>query len=215
MLKADGKRASGFTLVELLIVAAIIAILAAIATPNFLLAQTRSKVARAKADLRAIASGVEMYRSDQNRYPPARTYCAGMQANQDEHNILPPELTSPVPYLSNRYCDVFNGGGREGRRYKYIAPGFGWSNEVQTILALWIPRDFPLDGGPSTDIPYFDEQSAPAKWALWSVGPIGPMSFWDSDASHLPVPPRTWYDPTNGTMSAGVVTRLSNDMMSP
>jgi len=48
-----------FTLIELLIVVAIIAILAAIAVPNFLEAQTRSKVARAKADLRSIATAIE------------------------------------------------------------------------------------------------------------------------------------------------------------
>lgn len=58
-----------FTLIELLIVVAIIAILAAIAVPNFLEAQTRAKVARVKADFRTIATAVESYRVDFNEYP--------------------------------------------------------------------------------------------------------------------------------------------------
>ena len=60
----------GFTLIELLIVVAIIAILAAIAVPNFLEAQTRSKVARVKSDMRTTGTGLEMYRVDNNDYPP-------------------------------------------------------------------------------------------------------------------------------------------------
>jgi prepilin-type N-terminal cleavage/methylation domain-containing protein len=44
-----------FTLIELLIVVAIIAILAAIAVPNFLEAQVRAKVAATKADIRSLA----------------------------------------------------------------------------------------------------------------------------------------------------------------
>lgn len=60
----------GFTLIELLIVAAIIAILAAIAVPNFLEAQTRAKVARAKADMRSLVTAIEAYRTDHTMYPP-------------------------------------------------------------------------------------------------------------------------------------------------
>ena len=62
-------RLRGFTLIELLIVVAIIAILAAIAVPNFLEAQTRSKVSRVKSDMRTIATGLESYQVDYNRYP--------------------------------------------------------------------------------------------------------------------------------------------------
>lgn len=59
----------GFTLIELLIVVAIIAILAAIAVPNFLEAQVRAKVSRAKSDMRTLTTGIESYRVDHNHYP--------------------------------------------------------------------------------------------------------------------------------------------------
>ena len=58
-----------FTLIELLIVVAIIAILAAIAVPNFLEAQVRAKVSRVKADERSLTNAIEMYRVDWNIYP--------------------------------------------------------------------------------------------------------------------------------------------------
>jgi prepilin-type N-terminal cleavage/methylation domain-containing protein len=63
------QEAAGFTLTELLIVVSIIGILSAIAVPNFLEAQTRSKVARVNADFRALANAIESYRVDNNEYP--------------------------------------------------------------------------------------------------------------------------------------------------
>ena len=63
------EKAQGFTLIELLIVVAIIAILAAIAVPNFLEAQVRAKVSRAKSDMRTIATALESYAVDHNRHP--------------------------------------------------------------------------------------------------------------------------------------------------
>src|SRR3954462_6822457 len=67
--KGSGTVNKAFTLIELLIVVAIIAILAAIAVPNFLEAQVRAKVARAKSDMRSLATAVEAYCVDDNKYP--------------------------------------------------------------------------------------------------------------------------------------------------
>lgn len=59
----------GFTLIELLIVVAIIGIIAAIAIPNLLNAIQRGKQKRTMADIRSVATAVEAFAVDNNRYP--------------------------------------------------------------------------------------------------------------------------------------------------
>ena len=61
--------AKGFTLIELMIVVAIIGILAAIAIPNFLRYQLRSKTAEAKTNLGAIRTSMTSFRGDFDNYP--------------------------------------------------------------------------------------------------------------------------------------------------
>src|SRR3954465_14593412 len=67
MLNAFNKRRGGFTLVEIMIVVAIIALLAAIAVPGFLRARKRSQASRILNDLRMIDSAVDQYAIETNR----------------------------------------------------------------------------------------------------------------------------------------------------
>ena len=67
MLNKLNKRRGGFTLVEIMIVVAIIALLAAIAVPGFLRARKRSQASRILNDLRLIDSAVDQYAIETNR----------------------------------------------------------------------------------------------------------------------------------------------------
>src|SRR5512134_3177883 len=70
------RKARSFTLIELLIVVAIIGIIAAIAIPNLLNAIDRGKQKRTMADMRSLGTAVESYAVDNNVYPAVATAAA-------------------------------------------------------------------------------------------------------------------------------------------
>lgn len=71
------KKKAGFTLIELMIVIAIIAILAAILVPNFLKARAQGQLTACKSNCKNIATALEMYSSDNGgRYPPQASFAA-------------------------------------------------------------------------------------------------------------------------------------------
>ncbi|MFB3789673.1 MAG: type II secretion system protein [bacterium] len=97
----------GFTLIELLIVVAIIGVLAAIAVPNFLNAQTRAKVARVMGDHQALGLALDTYILDHNDYP----WPIGNGQGHSSYSVYVEylhELTTPVPYIASvAYTDIF------------------------------------------------------------------------------------------------------------
>jgi type II secretion system protein G len=66
-------RQRGFTLIEMMIVVAIIAILVSILVPNFVRARAQAQTSACESNLKEIATAIELYQTDNDRYPDSGT----------------------------------------------------------------------------------------------------------------------------------------------
>ncbi|NUP90087.1 MAG: prepilin-type N-terminal cleavage/methylation domain-containing protein [Candidatus Sumerlaeia bacterium] len=181
-----------FTLIELLIVVAIIAILAAIAVPNFLEAQTRAKVSRTYADMRSVATAQEAYRIDHNRYPLTHfdmTSIYGLPVTLDMTfatfnprivRYIP--LTTPNAYITSIPKDIFTEETDPDRQYwRYADRDSYFAYSMHPIYVDFFQMDYPA-----------------ASWLFRSIGP-GRVDVNTSDGFGI----EDIYDATNGTISRG------------
>jgi prepilin-type N-terminal cleavage/methylation domain-containing protein len=214
--------ARGFTLVETLVVIAILALLAAILLPSLARARLRSRVVVVHSDLRQITLALESYAMEQkDQFPPTRQSCG-----TDILYQLPVELahkrylpTSPDAQIRSFMEDLFN----SGLTYRYRAPGAVWQNGVlmdfpdstwRPRAKIWVPNDVPHcedDQGRY----YADrtgEPPSPVSYAVWSLGPepdCPRFPRWEDgtlNQTKMPLLREYWLTPTHST--AGLITHF-------
>ena len=94
----------GFTLVEIMIVVAIIALLASIAVPNFLRARKRSQASRILEDLRLIDNAVDQYAIEYSRASGSTVTWAGVQLYMKRNSNL---ANSQKSVIGGTYANSF------------------------------------------------------------------------------------------------------------
>ncbi|MBI1388478.1 MAG: prepilin-type N-terminal cleavage/methylation domain-containing protein [bacterium] len=205
-------RRSAFTLIELLIVVAIIGILAAIAVPNFMNAQIRAKVSRAQSEMRSISTALESFFIDNNGYPPAN--CADRLLMRRQYNGVDDQtsgmvidiahimigtgararrlyLTTPVAYITSLPQDPFRGDGADA------GYGYGSNGQSYYILTSWAPDQ--QDGHGESIQELVECQYTGARF-----GEFRRISHRDSKFTL----DEMTYNPSNGITSSGDIVRV-------
>jgi len=168
-----------FTLIELLIVVAIIGILAAIAVPNFLNAQIKAKIAKAEAEMRSLNEAYIMYKLDNNAWPPHADRC------KSQHKFV----TTPIAYLTSSMSDPFQ-------------------SEGETQTWQWFCGQYHVEptavegaGRIGVAAPEYYKQFKNSAFFTKSVGPDKDGSIASGREFFLP------YQATNGLLSKGTLYR--------
>lgn len=224
----------GFTMVELLIGMAAIALLTAIALPNYLEAQTRANVARSRRDLHTIAQATEAYIADWGAPPHARLKVgyAPDAAKQIYHFGLYAftPLTSPVAYMGSTalpdpFCPPYS-----SRDYCGIISPLYDTSEIEYQLPFtyyYVNILGAAQGWAWGGYPY-PEATAKNHWAQYLIIGLGPDSRkgpdqrpgrgpgygWSNRTYFNALEGQKWnrwaiqnYDPSNGAVSYGDLLR--------
>ena len=119
---SHAKKQRGFTLIELMVVLAIIGILAALVVPSVLGRADDARVTAARTDVGNLAQALKLYKLDNQRFP---TDEQGLQA------LVAKPSAEPVPANWKSYLDKLPGD-PWGRPYQYLNPGLKGEVDVMS-----------------------------------------------------------------------------------
>jgi general secretion pathway protein G len=119
--------ARGFTLIEIMVVVAILGILAALVVPKIMGRPDEARIVAAKQDIAAIRQALNLYRLDNVRYPTTEQ---GLQALVEKPASGPiPANWKPGGYLERLPNDPW------GAPYQYLNPGLRGEIDIFSLGA--------------------------------------------------------------------------------
>lgn len=129
-MATSGER--GFTLIEMMIVVAIIAILVGILVPNFMRARAQAQTAACEANLKEIATALEEYETDHEAYPDVTslTDVTSSEANLGQYlRQTPIDPVAPTGFYQYQVSN-YNAGNAS---YTIVCPG---SHDPATLVQV-------------------------------------------------------------------------------
>jgi general secretion pathway protein G len=133
-------RHAGFTLLEIMVVVVILGILAALVAPNVIRRIDDANVTKAKQDIRAFETALNLYRMDNFRYPTTEQGLEALVKQPNDPNV---RNWKPGGYVRSLQKDPW------GNDYSYISPGTrGGDYDLYTLGA----DNQPGGEGPDADI---------------------------------------------------------------
>ncbi|MDH5764674.1 MAG: type II secretion system major pseudopilin GspG [Gammaproteobacteria bacterium] len=116
----------GFTLIEIIVVVVIIGILATFIAPKFLGRTDEARITKAKADIGALESALELYKLDNYNYPSTDQ---GLQALVEKPGSDPVPVNWKDGYIKKLRKDPWQ------RDYLYLSPGEHGQIDIYTLGA--------------------------------------------------------------------------------